>query len=197
MASAERQLIHRKNGVMLLFTPPFDRRRSIPATSRAIRPAFGRMAGNIPMPPLVDPRLCELGEGDKAADLFAMLNPINHANPRRHAALQGRALCRDRRYLLGAAACRARRLDLVHRLGRLDVSRRPRADAGIPGAGQVPGPRSLHPPGLAALRDHLPPWHLALRDRRRQSPWGQPGGGESGDGRQGVAARAGPDPPGG
>ena len=34
-----------------------------------------------------------------------------------------------RRCLFGAAACRARRLDLVHGLGRLDVSRRPRMAA--------------------------------------------------------------------
>ena len=44
-----------------------------------------------------------LGEGDKAAELFSMLNPINHARTRAgRAALQGRALCRRRRRLCGA-----------------------------------------------------------------------------------------------
>ena len=41
-----------------------------------------------------------LGEGDKAAGLFSLLNPINHARTRGgRASLQGRALCGRRRRL--------------------------------------------------------------------------------------------------
>ena len=68
-----------------------------------------------------------LGDGDKAGELFSILNPINHAStPRRRPALQGRALRHGRRRLRRAAAHRPRRLDLVHGLRRLDVPGRAR-----------------------------------------------------------------------
>ena len=67
----------------------------------------------------------QLGDGDRAAELFAMLNPINHTRDAgRRPALSRRALRRRGRRLLAAAAHRPRRLDVVHGLGRLDVSRR-------------------------------------------------------------------------
>ena len=71
--------------------------------------------------------LAKLGEGDKAAELFSLLNPINHARTRADVlSLQDRALCGRRRHLCGGAACRTRRLDLVHGLGGMDVARRDR-----------------------------------------------------------------------
>ena len=68
-----------------------------------------------------------LGDGDKAER--ALLDP-EPDQPREHARgrppLQGRALRRGGRRLCGAAARRARRMDLVHRLRGLDVPRRHR-----------------------------------------------------------------------
>ena len=59
------------------------RRRSIPATSRAIRRAFARMAASTPMVPSGRSwRFAALGQGDKAGELFSMLNPINHTATR-------------------------------------------------------------------------------------------------------------------
>ncbi len=88
------------------------RRRSIPATSRAIRPACARTAASTPTPPCGRcMAFATLGEGDKAA---RALRPAQPDQPRAHAgrgaALQGRALCRGGRRLLrcrrmsGAAA---------------------------------------------------------------------------------------------
>ena len=66
-----------------------------------------------------------LGDGDRAAELFSLLNPVNHGADRRgRRALPRRTVRRRRGRLLGAAAHRARRVDVVHRIGRLDVSRR-------------------------------------------------------------------------
>ena len=59
---------------------------------------------------------------------------LEHA--RRHSSLQGRAIRRLRRRLLDASACRARRMDLVHRLGRMDVSGGSRVDTRISFAGR-------------------------------------------------------------
>ena len=84
----------------------------------------------------------------RPASCSRMLNPINHAGTRAGVhALQGRALRRRRRRLRRAAARRARRLDLVHRLGRLDVPRRRRVDPRLPPARQ--------------RRSHLDPVHPA------------------------------------
>ena len=93
-----------------------------------------------------------------AASCSSMLNPINHADdPHRHAPLPGRALCRLRRRLFDAAACRARRLDLVHRLGRHGciASRSNGCWASACRATNL-ADRSLHPAQLAGLRDHVP-----------------------------------------
>ena len=82
--------------------------------------------------------MAKLGSGDEAVELFHMLNPINHARTaggRR--ALQGRALRAGRRRLRPPGARRARRLDLVHRLGGLALPRRARE----------------HPRAAAARRD--------------------------------------------
>jgi hypothetical protein len=63
----------------------------------------------------------KLGDGDAAHQLFAMLNPINHAlTPQDAEPLQGRTLCR-RADVYSTPRTKARRLDLVHRLCRLDV----------------------------------------------------------------------------
>jgi cyclic beta-1,2-glucan synthetase len=48
MASVDELPRRRDDGLMLLFTPPFDRAARAPATSRATRPAFARTAGSTP-----------------------------------------------------------------------------------------------------------------------------------------------------
>jgi cyclic beta-1,2-glucan synthetase len=65
----------------LLFTPPFDKPRTTPAISRAIRPASARTAANTRMA-RSGPRLpfAMQGDGDKAGELLSMLNPIRHAD---------------------------------------------------------------------------------------------------------------------
>ena len=62
------------------------------------------------------------------AELFSLLNPVNHGRTAEDVApLPRRTVCRRGRRLLGAAAHRARRLDLVHRVRRLDVPGRHRS----------------------------------------------------------------------
>ena len=74
--------------------------------------------------------LARLGSGDEVAELFHMLNPINHtrtaADVERYKAepyvVAGDVYARR-------AARRARRVELVHGIGGVDVSRRPREHA--------------------------------------------------------------------
>ena len=74
-----------------------------------------------------------LGDGDKAGELFAILNPINHASTRSGLyRYKVEPYVMAGRRLLGAPARGARRLDLVHGRGRLDVPRGRRVDPGLP-----------------------------------------------------------------
>ena len=124
---SKRKLIRPQEQLALLFTPPSTKRRSIPATSRAIRPASAKTAANTPMPRCGRSwRSPILGEGDKAAALFALLNPINHARTRADVhryKVEPYVVAAD---VYAVATCRAWRLDLVHRLGRMDAARRRR-----------------------------------------------------------------------
>ena len=124
-------LVRRGDGLVLLFTPPFDHsRRRSRATSRATCPASARTAASTPTAAIWSVlAFAALGDGDKAGELFSILNPINHASTRAGVhrykvepyVMAGRRLRR-------AAARRPWRLDLVHRLGRLDVPGRRRVD---------------------------------------------------------------------
>ena len=68
--------------IALLFTPPFVARRTIPATSRAIRRASAKMAGNILTARLVDLRIRDAGQGRPGRR--AVLDSQSH-QPRQHA----------------------------------------------------------------------------------------------------------------
>ena len=66
-----------------------------------------------------------LGEGDKAAQLFSLLNPINHARTRAEVhryKVEPYVVAAD----VYAAPCRARRVDVVHGVCGLDASGRHR-----------------------------------------------------------------------
>ncbi len=125
MDAVRAHLVRRDAQLVLLLTPPFDRDAARSrATSRATCRACARTAGS------TRTRRCgrvmalaRLGLGDEAMELFHMLNPINHTRtPERRRALPGRAVRGGRRRLRASDARRPRRLDVVHRLGRLDVS---------------------------------------------------------------------------
>ena len=115
-------------------------RRRSPATSRAIRRACAKMAASIPMRrPGSSSRWPRWARADEAWRCFSMLNPVNHALDEAAAErYRDRTLCRGGRHLFGAGQGRARRLDLVHRLGRLAVPRGGREHPRHPQGGQPP-----------------------------------------------------------
>ena len=92
------------------------------------------------------------GDGDKAGELFAILNPINHASTR-----SGLYRYKVEPYVMAgdvyseSPARGPRRLDLVHGRGRLDVPRGSRVDPGLPPArhGSARGP--VHSARLAPV----------------------------------------------
>ena len=154
MASLERHLIRRDDGLALLFTPPFDKTPLDPGYIKGYPPGLRENGGQYSHAAMwAVLAFAKLGEGDKAADA---VRPAQPDQPCAHAggdrALQGRTLCRRGRRLFSRAACRARRLDLVHRLGRLDVSRRHGGHPGHPPRGGFSDRRSLHSGGMAGIR---------------------------------------------
>ena len=122
----------RADGLIRLLTPPFDRTPHDPGYIKGYVPGVRENGGQYTHAALwVVRALAELGRRDRAARAARDAEPgrATRATPRAVATLPGRAVRRRRRRLRRAAARRARRLDLVHRLGRLDVPRRARVGA--------------------------------------------------------------------
>ena len=83
MAAVEKNLIHRADGLALLFAPPFDRTSLDPGYIKGYPPGIRENGGQYTHAAIWSMlAFAMLGEGDKAADLFSMLNPINHASTR-------------------------------------------------------------------------------------------------------------------
>jgi cyclic beta-1,2-glucan synthetase len=83
MAAVERELIRPQDRVALLFTPPFDKTPLNPGYIKGYPPGIRENGGQYTHAALWSVMaFAALGQGDKAAALFALLNPINHARTR-------------------------------------------------------------------------------------------------------------------
>ncbi len=80
MDALDRQLIRRKDGLALLFTPPFDATPHAPGYIKGYPPGLRENGGQFSHAAMwAMLAFAERGDGDRAAELFALLNPINHA----------------------------------------------------------------------------------------------------------------------
>ena len=169
LAALDRHLVRREDGLVLLLTPPFDRSVPDPGYIQAYPPGIRENGGQYTHAAAWSViAFAMLGDGDKAAELFSMLNPINRA-PTLDAAQRYKVepYVVAARRVLSAAARGARRLDLVHGLGSLDVSRGPRVDAGLPDSQRDAAARPVHPP--ARGRDSRSPCATAEHATRSRS----------------------------
>ncbi|MCA1593322.1 MAG: hypothetical protein LC754_11880, partial [Acidobacteria bacterium] len=83
MASVEEYLIRRGDGLVILFNPPFDRGALDPGYIKGYVPGVRENGGQYTHAALwVLIAYALLGDGDRAGELFALLNPINHASTR-------------------------------------------------------------------------------------------------------------------
>ena len=183
MAAVDEYLVRRGDGLVLLFTPPFDQSDARSrATSRATCRASARTAASTPTAPIWSVlAFAALGDGDKAGELFSILNPINHASTR-----AGVHRYKVEPYVMAADVY----AEPPH-VGRggwtwYTGSAGWMYQAGIEWIlgfrlrGTTLADRPVHPARLAGLRDRLPLSLRQLRDRRREPAWGQPGGGVGG-----------------
>jgi cyclic beta-1,2-glucan synthetase len=83
MAAVERELIRPQDGLALLFAPPFDKTPLDPGYIKGYPPGIRENGGQYTHAALWSVMaFAGLGQGDKAAQLFSLLNPINHARSR-------------------------------------------------------------------------------------------------------------------
>ena len=126
MAAVEEYLIRRGDGLVILFTPPFDKGSLDPGYIKGYVPGVRENGGqytHAAIWTLIAYSL--LGDGERAGELFALSqSDQSFVDARGAAQVQSRTLRGGRGCLCGSTAHRPRRLDVVHRLGGLDVSRR-------------------------------------------------------------------------
>jgi cyclic beta-1,2-glucan synthetase len=83
MASHRQHLVREDDGLVLLFTPPFDHPSHDPGYVQGYLRGVRETGGQYTHAAAWAVRaFAELGDGAAAARLFAMLNPINHAKTR-------------------------------------------------------------------------------------------------------------------
>ncbi|PWC16066.1 GH36-type glycosyl hydrolase domain-containing protein [Brenneria corticis] len=81
MASLDEHLIRRHDALALLFTPPFDRTARDPGYIKGYPPGLRENGGQYTHAAMWSVlAFARLGQGNKAGELFALLNPINHGS---------------------------------------------------------------------------------------------------------------------
>jgi cyclic beta-1,2-glucan glucanotransferase len=83
MNAVEEYLVHREQATVLLFTPPFVRGSRDPGYIKGYPPGIRENGGQYTHGAIwVIMAFAALGDGDRAGELFALLNPINHTSTR-------------------------------------------------------------------------------------------------------------------
>jgi cyclic beta-1,2-glucan synthetase len=83
MAEVDAQLVSRSDKLVKLFTPPFDHTVHDPGYIKAYPPGLRENGGQYTHAAVWSVlAFAMLGDGDRAVELFSMLNPINHADTR-------------------------------------------------------------------------------------------------------------------
>jgi cyclic beta-1,2-glucan synthetase len=83
MAAVDQYLIRRGDGLISLFTPPFDKSKMDPGYIKGYVPGVRENGGQYTHAALWTViAFAMLGDGDRAGELFGLLNPINHASTR-------------------------------------------------------------------------------------------------------------------
>ncbi|MDO8391294.1 MAG: glucoamylase family protein [Actinomycetota bacterium] len=83
MAAVDEYLIRRADGLVLLFTPPFDRSDVDPGYIKGYVPGIRENGGQYTHAAIWSVlAFAAIGDGERAGELFSLLNPINHASTR-------------------------------------------------------------------------------------------------------------------
>ena len=134
MRSLEEHLVREDARLVLLLTPPFDTAPLDPGYIKGYLPGVRENGAQYTHAALWVVLATALQRhGDRAFQLYQMINPLTHALHRRTGrALQGGAVRGGGRRLHGVRTARPRGMDLVHGLRELDVPRRARGHSRLP-----------------------------------------------------------------
>ncbi|HVA34770.1 MAG TPA: glucoamylase family protein [Stellaceae bacterium] len=81
MAAVDEQLVRRDDGLVLLFAPPFDRMSHDPGYIKAYPPGIRENGGQYTHAAIWSMiAFAMLGDGEKASELFSIVNPINRSS---------------------------------------------------------------------------------------------------------------------
>jgi cyclic beta-1,2-glucan synthetase len=81
MAAVDEQLVRRDDGLVLLFAPPFDRTLHDPGYIKGYPPGVRENGGQYTHAAIWSMiAFAMLGDGDKSAELFSIVNPINRSS---------------------------------------------------------------------------------------------------------------------
>jgi cyclic beta-1,2-glucan synthetase len=79
MEAVDARLVRRSDGIVLLLTPPFDHMTPSPGYIQGYLPGVRENGGQYTHAALwTVMAFARLGDGDRAAELFSLLNPVNH-----------------------------------------------------------------------------------------------------------------------
>jgi cyclic beta-1,2-glucan glucanotransferase len=83
MSAVNAQLVSRSEGLVQLFAPPFDRTPHDPGYIKAYPPGLRENGGQYTHAAMWSTlAFALLGDGDRAGELFSLINPVNHASTR-------------------------------------------------------------------------------------------------------------------
>ena len=127
----EKHLVSEREKLIRLLTPAFDKTPHDPGYIKGYLPGVRENGGQYTHGVLWGVRaLAEMGRTERATRLLEMLSPITHGRTPEEVDVYRVGAVRDRGgRVRRRAARRARRLDMVHGIGRLDVPRGARVAA--------------------------------------------------------------------
>ena len=147
-------LVREDARILLLLTPPFDKTPHDPGYIKGYLPGVRENGAQYTHAALwAVLATAHQGNGDRAFELFQMINPLTaRATPEEVGRVPARAVRRRGGRVHRGGARRPRRVDLVHRLGELDVPRRTRGDPRLHQAGRDAQPGSAGAGGVGGVR---------------------------------------------
>ncbi len=197
MAAVEEYLVRRDQELILLFTPPFDHSPLDPGYIKGYPPGIRENGGQYTHAAIwTVMAFAALGDGDRADELFSILNPINRTSTR-----AGVHRYKGEPYVAAADVYaeypHVGRGGWTWYTGSAGWMYRAGLEwlLGLPPARGDAPPRSVHPARVAALRDRVPLPRLALRDHGREPARGDPRHRDRGDRRRAAPVTRGQHPP--
>ena len=172
MSAVNAQLISRSDGLVKLFTPPFDHTAHDPGYVKAYPPGLRENGGQYTHAAMwTTLAFALMGDGDRTAELLSLLNPINHASTRagiHRYKVEPYVVCADvysaRHRMSGGAAGRG----TPGRRGGC-IGRRSRGLLGINLRGAILSINPCIPALMGRIRGHVQTWIIAISCCRGES----------------------------